>query len=132
MKKILENKLFKQIIRFGIIGGLAFLIDYALLYICTDIVGIHYLISSIISFTVSVIFNYILSIKWVFEVDERTDPKRNFLLFIIFSVIGLGINEVIMYVGVTMWEIYYMLTKIFATFIVMIFNFITRKIFLEN
>lgn len=132
MKKILENKLFKQIIRFGIIGGLAFLIDYALLYICTDIVGIHYLISSIISFTVSVIFNYILSIKWVFEVDERTDPKRNFLLFIIFSVIGLGINEVIMYVGVTMWEIYYMLVKIFATFIVMIFNFITRKIFLEN
>ncbi len=132
MKKILENKLFKQIIRFGIIGGLAFLIDYALLYICTDIIGIHYLISSIISFTVSVIFNYILSIKWVFEVDERTDPKRNFLLFIIFSVIGLGINEVIMYVGVTMWEIYYMLVKIFATFIVMIFNFITRKIFLEN
>lgn len=132
MKKILENKLFKQIIRFGIIGGLAFLIDYALLYICTDIVGIHYLISSIISFTVSVIFNYILSIKWVFEVDERTDPKRNFLLFIIFSVIGLGINEVIMYVGVTMWEIYYMLVKILATFIVMIFNFITRKIFLEN
>lgn len=132
MKKIIESKLFKQIIRFGIIGGLAFLIDYALLYICTDIIGIHYLISSIISFTVSVIFNYILSIKWVFEVDERTDPKRNFLLFIIFSVIGLGINEVIMYVGVTMWEIYYMLTKIFATFIVMIFNFITRKIFLEN
>lgn len=130
--KIIENKLFKQIIRFGIIGGLAFLIDYALLYICTDIIGIHYLISSIISFTVSVIFNYILSIKWVFEVDERTDPKRNFLLFIIFSVIGLGINEVIMYVGVTMWEIYYMLVKIFATFIVMIFNFITRKIFLEN
>ena len=132
MKKILENKLFKQIIRFGIIGGLAFLIDYALLYICTDIIGIHYLISSIISFTVSVIFNYILSIKWVFEVDERTDPKRNFLLFIIFSVIGLGINEVIMYVGVTMWEIYYMLVKIFATFFVMVFNFITRKIFLEN
>lgn len=130
--KILENKLFKQIIKFGIIGGIAFLIDYALLYICTDIIGIHYLLSSIISFTVSVIFNYILSIKWVFEVDERTDPKRNFLMFIIFSVIGLGINEVIMYVGVTMWHIYYMLTKIISTIIVMIYNFITRKIFLEN
>jgi len=124
------NKLFKQIIKFGIIGGMAFLIDYSLLYVFTDILGIHYLISSIISFTVSVIFNYILSIKWVFNVSEN--KKNTFIFFITFSIIGLLINQIIMYVGVDIINIYYMITKIFATFIVMIFNFVTRKIFLEK
>ena len=58
----MDKKLLKQIFRFVIIGGIAFLIDYAVLYCCKDILGIHYLISAAIAFTVSVIFNYIASV----------------------------------------------------------------------
>jgi len=125
------QSLMKQIIRFGIIGGLAFVIDYALLYICTEYFHIYYLYSSMISFTVSVIFNYIASIKWVFEVDE-SKGKQNFILFVIFSIIGLFINQLIMWIGADIMHIYYMLTKIAATAIVMIWNFVTRKLFLEK
>ena len=66
-----HKKLIDQILKFGVVGGLAFLIDYVLLYALTEFVGIHYLISSVISFTVSLIFNYILSIKWVFDVTKK-------------------------------------------------------------
>ena len=55
------KKIIKQLFRFGLVGGICFLIDYSILYICTDIFKIHYLISSVISFTISTIFNYILS-----------------------------------------------------------------------
>ena len=129
--KIFKNKLLNQILKFGFVGGTAFVIDYVLLYFCTEFLHIHYLISSIISFTVSVIFNYILSIKWVFDVKKKQDVK-DFVIFIILSVIGLGINSLIMYVMVEKFGVYYMLSKIVSTAVVMVYNFITRKIFVEK
>ncbi len=129
--KIFKNKLLNQILKFGLVGGTAFVIDYVLLYFCTEFLHIHYLISSIISFTVSVIFNYILSIKWVFDVKKKQDVK-DFVIFIILSVIGLGINSLIMYVMVEKFGVYYMFSKIVSTAVVMVYNFITRKIFVEK
>ncbi|MDD8048044.1 MAG: GtrA family protein [Thomasclavelia sp.] len=125
------KKLINQILKFGLIGGIAFLIDYSLLYICTEWFGIYYFISSIISFSVSVIFNYIFSIVWVFDVDKEKDQKKNFVIFILLSVVGLGINQLLMWLGVEQMNLYYMLVKLFATAVVMVFNFITRKMFLE-
>ena len=126
------KKIIKQLFRFGLVGGICFLIDYSILYICTDIFTIHYLISSVISFTISTIFNYILSIKWVFNLKENRNSKKDFVNFIVFSVIGLILNQIIMWFGVDILNIYYMITKIISTCIVMCFNFITRKIFLEK
>lgn len=125
------KKLIKQILKFGIVGGTAFIIDYALLYICTEYLGIYYFISSIISFSVSTIFNYIASIYWVFDVNKEKSQSRNFILFVGLSIVGLGINQLIMWFGVEQLHIYYMIVKIGATAIVMVFNFITRKLFLE-
>ena len=117
--------------KFGLVGGIAFLIDYGLLFICTEWFGIYYFISSIISFSVSVIFNYIASVLWVFDVDQEKSKTKNFIIFITLSIVGLGINQIIMYYGVEVLNLYYMLIKLIATFIVMVFNFITRKMFLE-
>lgn len=125
------KNLIKQLFRFGIVGGIAFLIDYSVLFVCTEYLGIYYLISSFISFTVSTVFNYIASVRWVFDVDQKKSQRRNFVLFIVFSVIGLGINQCIMWFGVEKLDLYYMLVKIGATAIVMVFNFVTRKMFLE-
>lgn len=125
------NKLVKQLIKFGIVGGIAFLIDYSLLYILTEFIGIYYLYSSIISFTVSLIFNYILSTKWVFDVNHKQTLK-DLIIFVILSIIGLGINQLVMYITVELMHVYYMLSKIGSTAIVMIYNFITRKIFIEK
>lgn len=126
-----KKKLIIQIFRFVIVGGTAFLLDYAILYSLTEFVGINYLLSGMMSFSVSVIYNYILSKTWVFDTKEKNRKITEFILFVILSVIGLGINQIIMYIGVEYFNAYYMLVKIFATFIVMIYNFITRKLFLE-
>lgn len=133
MKNLIEKnkKIINQIFKFVIVGGLAFLIDYFLLFILTEFINIHYLISSIISFIVSLVFNYVLSIKWVFDVTKKQTYKE-ITMFIILSVIGLGINQLIMYVGVDKLSIHYMIIKLLATVIVMIWNFITRKIFIEK
>ena len=125
------KKLFQQIARFGVIGVLAFAIDYGFLYAFTEWLGIHYLISSVLSLSISVIFNYIASVLWVFDVKQETSKTRNFILFIVFSVIGLGINQLVMWLGVESLGLHYMLVKIFATAVVMVWNFVTRKKMLE-
>lgn len=126
------KRLINQILKFGVVGGTAFLIDYGLLFLLTEFAGIHYLLSGTISFAASVIYNYILSVVWVFDpVGERSKAK-DMAVFLILSVIGLGINQVIMWILVELFGVYYMLSKIAATAIVMVYNFITRKIFLEG
>ena len=131
INKIKNNKLFNQILKFGVVGGIAFVIDYVTLIICKEIININVLLSAAIAFTVSVIFNYILSIKWVFDVNKEKNSRKNFIIFIVFSIIGLGLTELIMWFGTDVIKINYLIVKIIATGIVMIFNFITRKIFLE-
>lgn len=125
------KKLFYQILKFGIVGVLAFIVDTSILYILTEYFHLYYLISSIISFLASLVVNYILSIYWVFDVTKKQTLK-DVILFTIFSTIGLGINSLVMYLSVEFANIYYMIGKLIATFIVMIWNFVTRKIFIES
>ena len=126
-----ENKLLKQIIRFLFVGGTAFLIDAGILIILSNKIGINYLIANTISFTVSVIYNYILSMKFVFDV-KNAKSKSAFIQFVILSVIGLLINEGIMHVCVEIITLSLFISKIIATGIVMIYNFVSRKILLEK
>ncbi len=130
------KKLIEQILKFGVVGFLCFFIDYGIMVALTELCGINSVLSSGISFCVSVVVNYVLSIKVVFEADKDANKVRQFVVFLVLSVIGLGINSVIMWGGVRILEPFmnraYMLVKIFATGVVMVYNFITRKIFLEK
>lgn len=125
------KKLVVQILRFGVVGVLAFIVDYGILYLLTEYVHLYYLLSSIISFLISLVVNYILSIKWVFDVQKKQTVK-DVIIFTVLSTIGLLINSLVMYLSVELFSIYYMIGKIIATFIVMVWNFITRKIFVEK
>lgn len=123
------NKLFKQIFKFIIVGGTAFVIDYVIFAILTFI-DLHYLIAQIISFTISLIFNYIASVKWVFDAKKQT--KKEIMIFILLAVIGLGINEILLYLFVEKISVHELIAKLISTIIVMIYNFITRKLIVEK
>lgn len=128
----MKNKLIKQIIRFIIVGGIATIIDYIVFFLLHDYLRVNTLISNIISFTVSVIYNYIASINWVFEVNANLDKKKQFIVYIILSIIGLVINTGIVYLCVDILKMFSLIGKMIATTIVMTYNFITRKMFLEK
>lgn len=120
-----------KIIRFSIVGFIATIIDFVLLFIFKELLNINVIIANTLSFTISVIYNYIASIKYVFDVDKNKNGKIQFILFIIFSVLGLILNNLILYLLTSRLNIYYLLSKVIATIFVMVFNFITRKKFLE-
>ena len=129
--KTKTRKLLIQIFKFAIVGGVATIIDFVFLYLFREFCHFPLLVSNTLSFCISVIYNYIASVRWVFDVNKEKDAKKQFVIFIVFSVLGLLLNNAIMWITVDSLSIYYLLAKVVATVIVMIFNFVTRKMFLE-
>ncbi len=125
------KQLIAQFMKFGIVGVIAFVIDYGLMVLLTELFGVNYLVSATISFTVSVIFNYVASMRYVFRHKENMSRRREFVIFVVLSVIGLGINNGLMWLGTGLLGISYLITKLVATAVVMLWNFVTRKKFLD-
>ena len=125
------KKLIAQFMKFGIIGVIAFVIDYGFMVLLTEVFGVPYLISTTVSFIISVIFNYFASMRFVFKRKDDMSRRREFIIFVVLSVIGLVINDVFMWLMVDFLFIDYRISKIVVTFIVAVWNFVTRKIFLE-
>ena len=96
------SKLFEQILKFGVVGMLAFLVDYGVLMLLSQVFGVDPVLSAGISFCVSVIFNYLASMRYVFTHREDMSKTKEFVIFIVLSAVGLVINEIIMWVG-TRW-----------------------------
>lgn len=125
-------KLIRQIWRFGIVGGICTIVDFAILTVLHEFFDLHYLIANGFSFAVSVVFNYVLSMRYVFQGKEDSNKTSEFIIFVILSAIGLGLNQLIMWGTVDGLGIYYVAAKVIATAIVMIYNFVTRKLLLEK
>ena len=120
-----------QLIRFGVVGVIAAIVDVGVLVALKELMQIDVLLSSAVSFSVSVIVNYLLSMSFVFK--SRNDNKiKEFIIFVLLSIGGLCLNQLILWLGVKFTSIYYLAIKIFAMVIVPVYNFLTRKIFLES
>ncbi len=126
------RKLIEQIMKFGVVGVIAFVIDFGVLVFLTEVFGIDPVISATVSFIISVIFNYAASMRYVFSHREGMSRTREFVIFVVLSAIGLGINDLLIWAGTDLASFDYRLVKIFATAVVMVWNFVTRKIFLEG
>lgn len=158
-----KKRLLKQIVKFGVVGGLAFLIDFIVYTIILRAVAweYNYLLAGFLGFTISLIFNYLASMAFVFERKENADRRKEFSVFLILSLVGLGINTLILWLCVDViyshvgWvqeltsylyqflssigvgiedapELAALAAKICATGVVMVYNFISRKMFLEK
>lgn len=132
--------LYAQIVKFGLTGVLCTLIDYVCYALCLRL-GIGYMTAGVIGFTVSVTVNYILSMRWVFDPREDLAKETRFVIFLVLSMIGLALHEALLYVLMEyIWPLAGILSrpaaervcKIVATGAVMVYNFVTRKKFLEK
>ena len=120
-----------QLFRFGAVGVVAALVDVGVLVILKELLKFDILLASAIAFCVSVTVNYLLSMSFVFK-SKNEGKVKEFIIFVLLSIGGLCINQLILWIGVNFTNAYYLAVKIFAMVIVHVYNFITRKIFLEQ
>ena len=122
-----------QLIRYGLSGGLAFVVDFGLLWFITDICHAHYLVGAFCGYTAGLIITYLLSIKWIFS-DRKLSHKQGaeFIIFTIIGLVGLLLTQGLMYIFTeylfgTDNYLYY---KLLTTAIVSLFNFVMKKLLL--
>lgn len=120
-----------QLARFLVVGGISFTIDYGL-FTLLYAVGVPHLAASATSFTISLFANYALSRKYVFDVNEDVNIVREFTAYVGLNVIALGLNTAVLHVCADVMGMSPFLGKIVATAIVLVYNFISRKLLLER
>ncbi len=126
--------LIEQVLKFGIVGFAAFVVDYGVLMLLSQFLGMNAVLASGISFVVSCTFNYLASMHYVFRHREGMSKRREFTIFVALSVVGLAINELVMWAGTAMAgesALAITVTKVIATAVVMVWNFLSRKRWLD-
>lgn len=124
------DRLYAQFLRYLVVGGIAFAVDFTVLILLTELAGIHYLASAGIAFCAGLLLNYVLCITWVFRSRTLQDTRTEFVVFSLVGVAGLGLTELILYAGTGRLGFDYRLSKIVAVATVLIWNFSARKLLL--
>ncbi len=122
------SKVWLQLFRYAFVGGLAFVADYGSLYLLVHYAGLHHLLAAAIAFLLGLFINWQLSTSWVFAGKGRNDIQ-GFALFAVIGIIGLALNEGIMYIGTDIAGLHYMISKLLSTLIVFLWNFFARRTF---
>lgn len=120
-----------QILRFGVVGVLSTLLDYGGFLVLNNLFGIHYLVASTTSYALAIVFNYWLSMKYVFTSSNDRSKKAEFSIYALLTLVGLGLNQLFLYLCVSWLGTSENLGKLVATILVMLYNFISRKIWIE-
>jgi putative flippase GtrA len=125
-------KLLKQLFKFGVTGVICFIIDFGVYMLCLKVFGINYLISGFIGFVVSTLVNYWLSTKFVFDVQVKSKAVSAAWFFGL-SASALVVHEIVLwFFGTIVLHDMYAIAKVLTTGVVMVYNFVTRKIVLEK
>jgi putative flippase GtrA len=116
-----------QMIRYTVVGGLAFMFDFGALYFFTEYLHLHYLASAAIAFIIGLLVNYFLSIMWVFNSRVIKSQLYEFAIFLAIGIIGLAFNELLLWVFTSLLLFYYLVSKIITAVLVYLWNFLMRK-----
>lgn len=121
------NSLSAQFLRYFVVGGVAFVADFALLYLLTEFAGLYYLFSASVAFMAGVAANYALSVTWVFDHRSVDNRMHEFAIFAVIGVLGLAFNAALMWLFTELVGFHYLESKMVAAALILLFNFGARK-----
>ncbi len=127
------NSLFKQLLRYGFVGGAAFALDFSTLTFCREVLHWGTIYAATTGFVLGLILNYVLCLYFVFSKNNADKHPLEFIIFASVGVAGLFVNDLVIY-GLAEAGVDYKTGKLVATAAVFFFNFFGRRylLFSEN
>jgi putative flippase GtrA len=126
------RRLVWQFTRFLIVGLISFSVDYGVFVLLLNVFGVQYVLASTVSFSLSLVLNYVLTLKFVFEAKPGRNLVKEFLIYLGLNIIALGLNQLILVVTVSAFGASPLIGKLIATAVVLVYNFISRKLLIER
>jgi putative flippase GtrA len=116
-----------EFVRYSVAGGMAFVVDAALLFVFKEHGGLHYLVAAAIAYAAGVVTTYLLNSTWVFRRRRFARRPVEFALFVAIALSSLGLNELLMWVLTDHASVHYMISKAIATGVLWFYNYGVRR-----
>lgn len=125
MSEYLSWPFFWKFLKFGVVGFSGVFVDFTFTFICKEWIKIPKYIANAIGFSIAASSNYILNRIWTFH-SNNPEMFMEFSQFFAISIIGLGINTLILWILVSKYKKHFYLSKLFAIGVVTIWNFLAN------
>jgi putative flippase GtrA len=114
--------------RFAVVGASGLVIDFGLTYLCKERFKLNKYFANGIGFFVAATSNFFINRSWTFA-NADPDVGAQYIKFILFSMIGLFINSLIVWLLNDRLKKNFYLSKAIATGIVTLWNFFSNFFF---
>ena len=121
---------YKEVLLYLIFGGLTTVVSLVTFWLAGHPLGLNTLIANVVSWICAVTFAYVTNAKWVFEAKPETGGERfrQFVSFYAGRLATLGVEELILFVFVTLLHCNDMLIKVIAQVVVVVLNYVISKL----
>lgn len=126
MESLFSKAILLKLIKFGIVGFSGMIVDFGITIICKEKLKIQKYVSNAIGFTVAASTNWLLNRIWTFA-SNNPQILSEYLRFLGVSVIGLGINTLILWMLTDKVKLNFYLSKVAAIGITTIWNFLANN-----
>jgi putative flippase GtrA len=122
------RELFLKFLKFGVVGLSGVVVDFGITWLCREKLRLNQYIANSTGFSCAVISNYVLNRIWTFESHDPAIATQ-FGKFLVVALVGLGMNNGIIYVLNERYKVSFYPSKLFATGVVMVWNFVANYFF---
>lgn len=125
MFDFLTTSFIMKFLKFAAVGFSGLLVDYTFTYIFKEWLKVQKYIANSIGFTIAASSNYVLNRIWTFESDNP-EIAIEYTSFLIISLIGLGINNLVLWLILRKFKVNFYVAKFFAIVVVTLWNFLAN------
>lgn len=120
--------MFLKLVKFCIVGGIGVLVDFGITFLLKEKLKINKYIANSLGFIAAASSNFALNRIWTFQ---STDPEitSQYIQFIGISAIGLGLNNLIIYILSDKLHLNFYTSKFIAIVMVTAWNFLMNYFF---
>lgn len=115
------EQILNKFIRFSIVGCLGMVVDFGTTFMLKEKLRVPKYVANSSGFICAVCFNYLLNRYWTFQSHKAI--KSEFFLFLIISLVGLLINNFILWLSHHSLRCNFYFAKLIATGITVVWNF---------
>jgi len=131
MNSLITRELVFKFLKFGIVGASGVIIDFGFTYLFKEFFKIQKYLANAIGFTIAASSNYVFNRIWTFH-SLNPEIGLEYSKFLFISLIGLGINTLILWMLVSKFNKNFYVSKLFAIAVVTVWNFFINLIFTFN
>ena len=131
MFDFLTTSFILKFVKFVAVGFSGLFVDYFFTYVFKEYIKVQKYIANSIGFTIAATSNYVLNRIWTFESDNP-EIAFEYSSFLIISIIGLGINNLVIWLILRRFKMNFYLAKFFAIVVVTLWNFLANFFLLST